>query len=447
MPLYTPSRSDYIVNTVTGNIRGNGTDGEVPGAGNVLLGTDAETGANSENNVLIQAVKNATAGGDENNGRNIAIGAHGYPAFVGNYSRRSVVIGPDAAISDGSSEVDFSDSVVIGADAVSESGSGVALGSGALVSNGAQLALGASAEATHGGSIAIGSGAVTTAEDQIVIGAAGQTVSIPGTFSITGLNPITPSGGAEMGDGASATGINALALGPGAVASEENSIAVGYTASVSAESGIAIGRGAAIDAAAGNNSIAIGALAEIYALNSIAVGQSAYIEAGSYGSTALGDGAEIYSPDSVALGASAVVDELSDNSIAIGSGAYAAHELSAAVGAFATTTADNQIMLGTDARTVALPGAVAVGSTNTATVGPVTIDRAAGRVNIAASAASLVVTNSLVNTDSHVLAVISQNDATAQIKNIVPDAGSFTINLASAATADTSVDFFVINFL
>ena len=83
--------------------------------------------------------------------------------------------------------------------------------------------------------------------------------------------------------------------------------------------------------------------------------------------------------------------------------------------------------------------------TNTATVGAVTINKAAGRVNIAASGTSVVVTNSLVTAASHVLAIVSQNDATAQVLNVVPAAGSFTITLQAAATAQVSIDFFVIN--
>lgn len=83
--------------------------------------------------------------------------------------------------------------------------------------------------------------------------------------------------------------------------------------------------------------------------------------------------------------------------------------------------------------------------TNTGTVGAVTINKAAGRVNIAAAGTSVVVTNSVVTAASHVMAVISTNDTTAVLKNVVPAAGSFTITLSAAATAQTSIDFFVIN--
>lgn len=79
------------------------------------------------------------------------------------------------------------------------------------------------------------------------------------------------------------------------------------------------------------------------------------------------------------------------------------------------------------------------------TTGAQTIDKPSGTVNFAAAATTLVVTNALVTTSSIVFAVIRTNDTTATIKNVVPAAGSFTITLGAAATAETSVGFFVIN--
>lgn len=88
-----------------------------------------------------------------------------------------------------------------------------------------------------------------------------------------------------------------------------------------------------------------------------------------------------------------------------------------------------------------------VDATNTAggTTGNQTINKGAGTVNFAASATSLVVTNSLVSTSSLVFCTIRTNDTTAVIKNVVPAAGSFTITLNAAATAETSVGFIVHN--
>ena len=92
-------------------------------------------------------------------------------------------------------------------------------------------------------------------------------------------------------------------------------------------------------------------------------------------------------------------------------------------------------------------GGLTINATNTATgtTGNQTINKASGTVNIAAAGTTVTVTNSLVTASSIVFAVIRTNDATAVIKNVVPGAGSFVINLNAATTAETSIGFFVIN--
>ena len=92
-------------------------------------------------------------------------------------------------------------------------------------------------------------------------------------------------------------------------------------------------------------------------------------------------------------------------------------------------------------------GKISYLATNTAagTTGAQTINRPSGTVNFAIGASALVVTNSLCTTSSIVFATVRTNDATAYIKNVVPAAGSFTINLGANATAETSVGFFIIN--
>lgn len=79
------------------------------------------------------------------------------------------------------------------------------------------------------------------------------------------------------------------------------------------------------------------------------------------------------------------------------------------------------------------------------TTGNQTINRPVGTVNFAAAAAALTVTNSTVSATSIVLAVARTNDATCSVKNIVPGAGSFVINMTAACTAETSVGFLVLN--
>jgi hypothetical protein len=83
--------------------------------------------------------------------------------------------------------------------------------------------------------------------------------------------------------------------------------------------------------------------------------------------------------------------------------------------------------------------------TTPGTTGNQTINKLAGTVNIAAAGTTVTVTNSLVNANSIIMATIETNDATAVLKNVVPGAGSFVINLTAAATAETAVSFFVIN--
>lgn len=79
------------------------------------------------------------------------------------------------------------------------------------------------------------------------------------------------------------------------------------------------------------------------------------------------------------------------------------------------------------------------------TTGAQTINKISGTVNFAAAATSLVVTNSLVSTTSLILPVVRTNDATCAVKNVVAGAGSFTITMTAACTAETSVGFFVLN--
>lgn len=84
--------------------------------------------------------------------------------------------------------------------------------------------------------------------------------------------------------------------------------------------------------------------------------------------------------------------------------------------------------------------------TNTAIIGAVTINKAAGRINLAAAASSIVVTNSLVTAASKVFCELVANDATATgIKSVVPAAGSFTVTVNAVATNDLAINFFVVN--
>jgi len=92
-------------------------------------------------------------------------------------------------------------------------------------------------------------------------------------------------------------------------------------------------------------------------------------------------------------------------------------------------------------------GKIAMDATNTATgtTGAQTINKPSGFVNFAAGASTLVVTNSLALTTSIVQVQVYGTDATATTARVTLAAGSFTISLNAAATAETKVSFIVFN--
>ena len=79
------------------------------------------------------------------------------------------------------------------------------------------------------------------------------------------------------------------------------------------------------------------------------------------------------------------------------------------------------------------------------TTGAQTISKNAGTVNFAAAATSLVVTNTLVTANSIIICTVGTNDTTMKSASAVAAAGSFTIYGNAAATAETRVNFIVIN--
>jgi hypothetical protein len=68
-----------------------------------------------------------------------------------------------------------------------------------------------------------------------------------------------------------------------------------------------------------------------------------------------------------------------------------------------------------------------------------------GAVNFAAADASKVVTDSRVTANSIIVATVATNDATMKSVQAVAAAGSFTLYANAAATAETRVNFLVIN--
>lgn len=103
--------------------------------------------------------------------------------------------------------------------------------------------------------------------------------------------------------------------------------------------------------------------------------------------------------------------------------------------------------LATFTAAVLFNGNVSLDKTITAagTTGARTINKNAGSVNFAAAATSLVVTDSRVTTSSVIVATVATNDLTMKSVNAVAGSGSFTLNANAAATAETRVNFLIIN--
>jgi glutamate 5-kinase len=82
------------------------------------------------------------------------------------------------------------------------------------------------------------------------------------------------------------------------------------------------------------------------------------------------------------------------------------------------------------------------------TTGALTTSLNSGRVTIAAGASSVVVTNSQVDVNSKIYAVVNQAAADTtllRVERIVPAAGSFTIYGTANATANISIDWALIS--
>ena len=81
----------------------------------------------------------------------------------------------------------------------------------------------------------------------------------------------------------------------------------------------------------------------------------------------------------------------------------------------------------------------------TGTTGNAVVNNSAGSVNLDAGDTSLTVTNNLVNEDSIVIGTVGTNDATTTSVQIVSGSGEFVIYPNAAPTAETKVNFMVVN--
>jgi hypothetical protein len=224
----------------------------------------------------------------------------------------------------------------------------------------------------------------------------------------------------------------------------EGSMAVGLNSGVwnNCLSSMAIGESATVYDDS-NSTIVIGAVAYSDKNNSIAIGAGAHADTNGNLAIAIGKDSAGTGHSAIAIGTEATGSAA--NCIAIGNGATCSgNDESIAIGTGVDTDFSYQFKLGTPDHTVTIPGGFMVYSLEDPSSGTPTINQTAGRVTISSGQTSKVVNNNLVTLESHVFAVVSENDSTAYVKNVVPGNGSFTINLGAAATSNTKVSFFVV---
>lgn len=83
---------------------------------------------------------------------------------------------------------------------------------------------------------------------------------------------------------------------------------------------------------------------------------------------------------------------------------------------------------------------------DSATPGPRTLNAPRGKNTIASGAASVVITNSFVTTNSQILITLEANDVTAtSVKSCIPGSGMFTLTVNANATANLKFAWTVIN--
>ena len=89
-----------------------------------------------------------------------------------------------------------------------------------------------------------------------------------------------------------------------------------------------------------------------------------------------------------------------------------------------------------------LTGTITAGGTTA----PQTINKPFGRINLAAVDSSKLLTNSQITASSVIFTQIGTADATCTfVKSAVAGAGSVTITMNAACTAETAVGFLVVN--
>ena len=79
------------------------------------------------------------------------------------------------------------------------------------------------------------------------------------------------------------------------------------------------------------------------------------------------------------------------------------------------------------------------------TTSPQTINKSSGSVNAITGALFVTVANNKVTLNSIVFATFMNNDAAANVKNVVVGTGTFTVNFSAGLAGETRIGFMVIN--
>lgn len=115
---------------------------------------------------------------------------------------------------------------------------------------------------------------------------------------------------------------------------------------------------------------------------------------------------------------------------------------------YAGIVAPRVVKLSTQVEAALIAQGFAVTSSAALTTGDMTCNMTQGTVSVAIGAASLVVTNNLVDANSKVFAVVAQAAADGtllRVERVVCGAGFFTIYGTAAATAAVTIDWAIVN--
>lgn len=335
-------------------------------------------------------------------------------------SVQAVAIGDDSvAIGEGAQATEWA-AVAVGWNTLAENRS-TAVGDEATATITEATAVGSLSIAAGNGAVALGFGAEAHAQDAVAIGGSGAYVlnvaqkgiaiigevdapygiAIGGDFSYAASDEsiaIGRSATAGYASGPAPSGIGSIAIGSSAVAGNtpnDYAIAIGYQANGNANYGVSIGYQAYIGASGNDGAVAIGWLATSIAgsatrgalsgqiVATVAIGQYGFADYP--GAVAVGGWSHSQSEGSIAIGGSSFAAASTGPfrqltsaiaigyyataygaySIAIGDSAQVGDDLgggdySIAIGKGAYTNAAHQIMLGTSAEQVYIPGALKI---------------------------------------------------------------------------------------